>query len=189
MPIDSISATNNKAHWQQVRNDFQTIAQSLQSGNVQVAQKAYALIQQDQQNGPQPPADSQAAQAFAQLGQALQSGDIAGAQQALSAFQSTIKNARQARGGCGPHGGGVPAVDGDDASGDSDSADATKTVSNEATVQNPDGTTTVTTTYSDGSTSTETKAKPAPPVVSQRPLAANAQQLAALLNAQEQAAE
>lgn len=187
MPIDSISATNGSSHWQQVRNDFQTLAQSLQSGNVQSAQKAYDAIQKDQQNGPQPPANSPIAQAFTQLGQALQSGDIAGAQQAFSSFQNAVKDARQAHGGRGPKGDGAPPVE-DSSSNDSDSSDATKTVSNETTVANADGTITVTTTYSDGSKSTETKTKPTP-VVSQNPLAANAQQLATLLNAQEQAAE
>ena len=94
----SISSTTSSsgttpADWQlafkTVRNDFRTLAQAIQSGNLTDAQQAYATLQKDL------PANSSSTQsgtnprdtALAQIGQALQSGDITGAQQALSALQ------------------------------------------------------------------------------------------------------
>lgn len=187
MPIDAISSSSGANPYQQTRNDFQALSAALQSGNLTSAQKAYAAIQSDQQNGgAQPPADSQIAKDFAALGDALQSGDISGAQDAFSSLKTDFQSLRQARGphgrGGGHHGGENP----DDA----DTADSTdnsqKAIASQVSAANADGTLTVTITYTDGSTSTSTAPNPSP-VVSQSPLTSDTNQLAALLTAQEQA--
>jgi len=91
---------------------------------------------------------------------------------------------RQARRSARATGGGGKGGGADSA----DSADATKIVTNETTTTNSDGTLTVTTTYSDGSTAAVIEPNPSP-TVSQSPLAPNGAQLATLLNAQEQASQ
>lgn len=192
MSIDPVSA-NRQQQFQQVRDDFSSLSQALSNGNLTAAQKAYASIQQDQQNGPQPPANSPIASAFNQLGQALQSGDLAGAQQAFANIQSQFQNKRAGRGGHHGGGGAAPSDDGSDSSdpssvlSSSDSSD--KTVSSEVTTTNADGTLTVTTTYSDGTTSTSQEPNPTP-TVSKNPLdGSNSGQLSVLLNAQETATQ
>ena len=65
-------------------------------------------------------------------------------------------------------------------------ANAEKTIANEVTTVNDNGTITVNTTYSDGTTLTVTNANPPRPAISQNPLAANNGQLTTLLKAQQQ---
>ena len=74
-----------------VRQNFQQLSQSIQSGDLSVAQTAYAsliqnLPQQSAGNGNNP-----FQQAIASIGSALQSGDISGAQQTLQTMQSQMK--------------------------------------------------------------------------------------------------
>ena len=192
MSIDAISGSNAASAYspyRQTRTDFQSLSQALQSGNLSAAQSAYAALQQDQQNGPQPPANSPLANDFNALGQALQSGDLSGAQQSLAAVKSDFQSLRQARGGHrGGHKGGGGG-DGDDpasALDGSSSSNASKTVATETTTTNPDGTITVTTTYTDGTTSSSIEQNPSPQT-SLSPLAPNRGQWATLLAAQEQA--
>jgi len=82
------------ADWQstynQVRTDFRSLSQAVQSGNLADAQQAFATLQNDLPTATS--ASSQASgsaqsTALGQLGKALQSGDLSGAQQALAALQ------------------------------------------------------------------------------------------------------
>jgi hypothetical protein len=185
MPIDAISSTNQQ-QFQQTRTDYQALAQALNAGNLSAAQKAYDSLQQDQQNGPQPPAGSQVANDFSALGQALQSGDLSGAQGAFSSLQTDMQSARRAHRGGGHHGGGGGGQDVDpDSSSASSTDNSQKTIANEVTTQNANGTVTITTTYTDGTTSTQTNPNPNP-VVPGSPLATNSAQLSVLLGAQQQ---
>lgn len=185
MTVSSVSATSAAQPWQQVRNDYQTLSQALAQGDVTAAQKAYASIQQDQQNGPQPPASSPAAQDFTALGQALRNGDLDAAKQAFSSLQTDFQNLRQARRAGGGHHGGKGAGGGDDNGAD---ASADKTIASQVTATNANGTLTVTITYTDGSTSSRIQPNPAPAVSQSLLAAGNSGQLAALLSAQEQRA-
>lgn len=89
-----------------LRQNFQSLVQALQSGDLQGAQTAYATLTQNM------PSDGQNAtgnrkdpfqQMIAQLGQQLQSGDLSGAQSTLQNFQAQMK----AHHGHHHHGGGV----------------------------------------------------------------------------------
>ena len=90
---DSLYEINQQNGWQQVMNDFSQVGQSLQSGDLAGAQKAFATLQEDMQNvGQSQSGQSQSSQqqsALDQLGQALQSGDLAGAQQAFAALKTS----------------------------------------------------------------------------------------------------
>jgi hypothetical protein len=183
MDINATSGTP-QGGYQKVKNDFQALSQALASGNLASAQKAYASIQDDQKNGPQPPANSPIANDFAALGDALKSGDIAGAQQAFSSLQTDVQTARQSqvRGG---HGGGPGGGGGGGSQGTDNSQ---KTVASQVSTTNANGTITVTIIYTDGTTSATTQPNPNP-VVSSSPLTSNNPgQLATLLTAQEQSA-
>jgi hypothetical protein len=187
MSIDAISSTSAIPPYRQTRTDFQSLSQALQSGNLSAAQSAYAALQQDQQNGPQPPAGSPLANDFNALGQALQSGDLTGAQQAFASLKSDFQSLRQASGGHhGGHKGGGGGDDATNALDSSSSSNASTTVVSETTTTNADGTITVTMTYADGTTSSAIQPNPNPPV-SLNPLAPNPGQWTALLGAQEQA--
>ncbi len=186
MPIDAISSTT-AAGAPPVRNDFQTLATALKNGNLTAAQKAYDSIQEAQQNAQatgasQPPPDNPIAKDFAALGDALSNGDLKSAQTAFSTLQSDFQALRTQRGGGHHHGGGKPQDDSSDTTDDSQ-----KTIESQVSSTNANGTITMTITYTDGSTSTRNDPNPNP-VVSQRPLTNNSDQLATLLSAQEQAA-
>jgi hypothetical protein len=184
MSVSSISQ-NNPQQYLQIRNDFQTLAQALQSGNLSAAQSAYSSLQ-DQQNGTQAPGGNSAiSSAFSSLGQALQSGNLSAAQQAFSSIQTAAQSAQQAHGG-GHHGGGDGGSS-QSASGSSSSDSSQKTVANEVTTVNANGTITITTTYTDGTTSTETEPNPNPVVSNSALSSNNSAQLGVLLNAQQQA--
>jgi hypothetical protein len=88
---DSLYQINQQNGWQQVMNDFSQVGQSLQSGDLAGAQKAFATLQEDMQNVGQSQSgqSSQQQSALEQLGQALQSGDLAGAQQAFAALKTS----------------------------------------------------------------------------------------------------
>ena len=187
MSVSAVSGSANPQQFQQIRTDYQNLAQALQAGNLGAAQNAYSAVAQDQQNGPQPPANSPVAQAFASLGQALQSGDLAGAQQAFSSLQADMQAMRQSHGarGAHQHGGGND----DSTDGTSSTNNADKTIANEVTSTNANGTITVTTTYTDGTTSSVTEPNPAPTVSKGALDSSNSGQLAVLLNAQQQSSQ
>ena len=65
-------------------------------------------------------------------------------------------------------------------------SNAQKTIANEVKTANMNGTITVTTDYTDGTTAAVTNANAPRPVISQSPLAATSGQFAALLHAQQQ---
>jgi len=84
------SAADWQKQFQQVRQDFATLAQALQTGDLSTAQQAYAALQKDLPNSSGAASPSGAAtpnSPLAKLGQALQSGDLPGAQQAFAAMQ------------------------------------------------------------------------------------------------------
>ncbi|MGO9018619.1 MAG: hypothetical protein ACLQVJ_09755 [Syntrophobacteraceae bacterium] len=89
-----------------INSDFNTLAQSLQSGNLKGAQQAFAALQQDIQSIGQTQGGqqtSQSSQQTSQTGQqsnplstlanALQSGDLAGAQQAFATLMQDAQSA------------------------------------------------------------------------------------------------
>jgi len=103
MSLAGISSTSIAAQpgllgaFQQRRNDFQQLAQSLQSGDLAAAKAAFTNLSNLSQNsrlGGQS-STSQIGQDFAAVGKALQSGDLAGAQQAFDTFQQDVKAAFQ----------------------------------------------------------------------------------------------
>jgi soluble cytochrome b562 len=99
MSISAISTTPTFQPNQQqntVRQDFQTLTQALQSGNLQDAKTAYATLMQDMPssnaNGSNGSGNS-FQQAIASIGSALQSGNLQDAQQALQTMQTQMKGA------------------------------------------------------------------------------------------------
>jgi len=188
--VTSISSTSQsyqterlQISFQQIKNDWQSLEKSLQSGDLAGAQKAFASLQQGQQSMGPPPGgeNNQITSDFNALSTALQSGDIAAAQQAFSKLQTDMQAMRPAP-GQGPGPGGPKGMGGGEAS-ETEESDATKTVASKVSQTNANGTTTVTTTYTDGTTSTVIEQ---PPVSSQPTLDANnSAQLQTLLAAQE----
>ena len=84
-----------------LRDAFKSLAQALQSGDLQGAQQAFATIQSawsartdttqtSQNTQPTNGSNSTVQDAFNSLGKALQSGDLQGAQQAFGTLQSTF---------------------------------------------------------------------------------------------------
>ncbi|MGA3115010.1 MAG: hypothetical protein ABSF90_11340 [Syntrophobacteraceae bacterium] len=89
-----------------INSDFNTLAQSLQSGNLTGAQQAFAALQQDiqsightqggqqtSQSSQQTSQTSQQSNPLSTLANALQSGDLAGAQQAFAALMQDAQSA------------------------------------------------------------------------------------------------
>jgi len=100
MSISSVSATTTPVYQAPpqngIRQNFQQLAQALQSGDLSNAQAAYAsLIQNLPHQNPNGSSTSNNPfqQAIASIGSALQSGDLKGAQQALQTLQSQMKGA------------------------------------------------------------------------------------------------
>jgi hypothetical protein len=97
MSIAAISSSSVINQTSQPTSSQQLLSQllnSIKSGDLDGAQKAYAAFTQAQSaNGSTANPNSPLAQALNQIGQALQSGNIGGAQQALTSLQG------QARGG------------------------------------------------------------------------------------------
>ena len=99
MSISSISS--NTPVYQPPQQDpanqnFQQLAQALQSGDLSSAQAAYATLTQNLPNKSANGASSQNnpfQQGLAAIGTALQSGNLSGAQQALQTLQSQMKGA------------------------------------------------------------------------------------------------
>lgn len=117
MSISSISSAsstvsgNYENPFAQRRANFQALQQSLQSGDLSGAQKAFAALQKSAPPPPPPDAqDSSGDQSgksnsfqsdFEALGQALQSGDLTEASKAFETLQSDMQAARQASGNNG----------------------------------------------------------------------------------------
>lgn len=155
--IDSISGSGDiaarQSQMQQVKNDFDQLQQSLQSGNLSAAQQAFAALQQDAPQGTNNPLQSQ----INALGQALQSGNLSAARQAFSSLQSAVKtHAPPSGAGAGGAGGGA------EGSGGSGSSSSSKTVVSTSTSTSASGQITIVTTYSDGSTETTVSYGPPP---------------------------
>ena len=102
MTISGISSSNTvyqsdmTAKLAQRKQDFQSLADALKSGNLADAQKAFAQLQSDgvktgqtQNSNGQSNGQSSPLQA---LGSALQSGDLSGAQQAFAQLQQGMKS-------------------------------------------------------------------------------------------------
>ena len=101
MTISGISSTSSvyqndmTANVAQRKQDFQSLANALQSGNLADAQKAFAQLQSDglktgqtQSSNSQSNSQSSPLQALAT---ALQNGDLSGAQQAFAQLQQGMK--------------------------------------------------------------------------------------------------
>jgi ribosomal protein S20 len=101
MTISGISSSNTvyqsdmATKMAQRKQDFQSLADALQSGNLTDAQKAFAQLQSDgvktgqtQNNNSQGSSQNSPMQALAS---ALQNGDLAGAQQAFAQLQQGMK--------------------------------------------------------------------------------------------------
>jgi hypothetical protein len=104
MSIGAVSSNNPNVSGMsnglgQVRQDFQSLQNSLASGDLAGAQNAFAAVQQDFQNFQQKggtsgsQGTSPVQQDLQSLQNALSSGDIDGAKQALAAFQQDVKKA------------------------------------------------------------------------------------------------
>jgi DNA-binding FadR family transcriptional regulator len=96
--LAGLDTTDQDSKMKKVKTDFDALAAALKSGDLTAAKTAYAQVQQDMKNAPQPPQNSQSsssgssqtspADALKAIGDALNSGDIAAAQKAFSTLQS-----------------------------------------------------------------------------------------------------
>jgi hypothetical protein len=111
----NLSQTSSQSSTNQVQQSFKQLANSLQSGDLAGAQKAFATLQtllQTQaasQSSSAPPASTQNSPVqndFAALGQALSSGDLTSAQSDFSKLQSDLKTASQSGASGSAHGAG-----------------------------------------------------------------------------------
>lgn len=85
--------------FQQLRKDFIDLEQTLNSGDLSGAQKAYAAVQQDMQNlGHQPEGSGQLSTDLTALGNAFQSGDLSGARKAYATLKQDMQKAPTAVG-------------------------------------------------------------------------------------------
>src|SRR5438093_8206662 len=114
------ASTNNyqstvQSHVKQRQQDFQSLADALQAGNLPGAQQAFAALQQDRSSSapgasvtgtPQAGQSSPIRQDIQALQSALQSNDLAGAQKALTTFQQDLQQTGQAHHHRHHHGGG-----------------------------------------------------------------------------------
>lgn len=77
-----------------LQQDFQSLSQAIQSGNLSAAQQAYASLTQNMPaqgtSGSSNSQNNPFQQAIASIGSALQSGNISGAQSALQSLQQTM---------------------------------------------------------------------------------------------------
>src|SRR5215470_12737299 len=93
-------------NFKQRQQDFQSLADALQAGNLQGAQQAFAALQQDRASSPrvaevtgtqQAGQSSPIRQDIQALQSALQANDLAGAQKALTTFQQDLQQAGRAQ--------------------------------------------------------------------------------------------
>jgi hypothetical protein len=98
MSISGISSTNVyqsslQTRLQQLKSDFTDLEKSLNSGDLAVAQKAFAALQQDMQNvGQQTGGNNQLTNDLVALGNDLQSGDLTGAQKAFATLMQDMES-------------------------------------------------------------------------------------------------
>jgi hypothetical protein len=150
MSIGAVSSNNPSASGMpngidQMRQDFQSLQNSLASGDLAGAQNAFAAVQQDFQNFKPQNAGTSTSQGTSQVQQdlqslqnALSSGDIDSAKQALAAFQQDVKKAH----GHHHHNGGSDATSSTDAStGSTGSSPASNSFSLSLTLIAPSGNT------------------------------------------------
>jgi len=76
------SHVTGASKWQSQRQNFNQLAQALQSGNLDAAKQAYSSITANSNMASDPNSP------MAKLGQALQTGDVNAAQQAFSSLRS-----------------------------------------------------------------------------------------------------
>jgi outer membrane protein assembly factor BamD (BamD/ComL family) len=112
MSVSAISSSSGfspidwQAKAQQIKTDYQSLAQALQSGDLNAAQKAFTALQKDF------PAKSSTASTSSTsssnpnnpmnaLSQALQSGNLSAAQQAFAQLQQTHRGHHRHHGGSG----------------------------------------------------------------------------------------
>jgi outer membrane protein assembly factor BamD (BamD/ComL family) len=102
--LSAATQTQTLTRAQQIQQDFKQLADSLQSGDLSGAQKAYTALQkllpsQSQNSTSSTQSSSQSSSSstnpisndFNALGKALQSGDLTAAQSAFSTLQSDLK--------------------------------------------------------------------------------------------------
>jgi len=106
MSISGISSTTSayqadvQSALQRLKTDFMDLAESLDSGDLAAAQKAFAALMQDLQSAGQAQSSDQTGTTSQQtndlgaLAKALKSGDLAGAQKAFAVLTQDIQNAR-----------------------------------------------------------------------------------------------
>ena len=91
-----------QSNFKQRQQDFQSLADALQAGNLPGAQQAFAALQQDRSSSPgvagvtgtpQAGQSSPIRQDIQALQSALQSNDLAGAQKAFTTFQQDLQQA------------------------------------------------------------------------------------------------
>jgi soluble cytochrome b562 len=102
MTVSSITPTPGSSplsglqnNFQQRRNAFDELAQTLQSGNLTQAQKAFGLLTQSAPNSGQAQ-NGLLKDDFNSLAQALQSGDLDGARKAFATIQQDLQKLGQA---------------------------------------------------------------------------------------------
>jgi hypothetical protein len=108
MSVSGVCAHTNsypstfQSNVKQRQQDFQSLADALQAGNLQGAQQAFAALQKDRSSSPrvasvtgtpQTGQSSPIRQEIQALQSALQSNDLAGAQKALTTFQQDLQQA------------------------------------------------------------------------------------------------
>jgi len=76
---------------QKRKEEFDTLKQALQSGDLSGAQQAFTALQQDAPNAKQTSADSSVTTDISALGKALAAGDLSSAQSAFSTLQTDIQ--------------------------------------------------------------------------------------------------
>ncbi len=121
MTVSGVCASTNsyqatiQSNVKQRQQDFQSLADALQAGNLQGAQHAFAALQKDRSSRaqvasvtgtPQAGQSSPIRQDVQALQSALQSNDLAGAQKVLTTFQQDLQHVGQAHHHRPHHGGG-----------------------------------------------------------------------------------
>lgn len=105
MNVSSVSQSQStfdpsamKAQFKQRRQDFQSLQDALQSGDLSAAQSAFAALQKDAPAGKADKSkdNSPMSKDFQALQTALQSGNISDAQKAFATLQQDMKTARAA---------------------------------------------------------------------------------------------
>lgn len=87
----SVYQTDTAAKMAQRKQDFQSLADALQSGNLSDAQKAFAQLQSDGVKTSQTQNSNSQSSPLQALASALQNGDLSGAQQAFAQLQQGMK--------------------------------------------------------------------------------------------------